>query len=344
MIRQIVERQRKRERTRFTFKGQWAMTLAVSVVLALILFGGACLIYIGLRNVYRGIASEKWPSVDGVASSTRTSSSSKSGSMTSADIQARYTVNGRELTTDTLHFGQTLGSGDSSEAVVRQLMYPLGAKVRVYYNPSSPEVAALESGWSPESLWIPGCGLAVCLVTVMFSFLQMGTAGGLGGMSIGVGMFAAIFMLIGTPMLLSGGLNYYRASASVDWPKAKGQIVYGNLDSSTRETEDEDGNKETSTTHGPAIAYRYEVNGRKYFSNVRRFGQLAGADEDWAAEILERYPLGKDIDVSYNPSRPSVAAIETGVTSELYWLPGAGAAFFLFGLAVAIIIVPRIDG
>jgi hypothetical protein len=37
-----------------------------------------------------------------------------------------------------------------------------------------------------------------------------------------------------------------------------------------------------------------------------------------------------------------LAILEPGINSEAYWLPGAGLAFFLFGLAVTLIIVPAL--
>jgi hypothetical protein len=44
--------------------------------------------------------------------------------------------------------------------------------------------------------------------------------------------------------------------------------------------------------------------------------------------------------VKYHPDDPNLAVIETGIASEAYWLPGAGAAFFLFGMPAALIVVP----
>jgi hypothetical protein len=78
------------------------------------------------------------------------------------------------------------------------------------------------------------------------------------------------------------------------------------------------------------------VNGKTYFSNIRRFGALAGASKDWAQSILQRYPTGARAPVSYNPADPNTAVLEPGAFSEAFWLPGAGAAFLLFGAAVLI--------
>ena len=88
------------------------------------------------------------------------------------------------------------------------------------------------------------------------------------------------------------------------------------------------------TSYGPHLIYKYVVQGQTYYSNRRSFGQLSGSDEEWAAEILEKYPPGARIPVSYSPDNPHLAVLEPGTSSEALWLPGAGLASLLFGAAV----------
>jgi hypothetical protein len=91
------------------------------------------------------------------------------------------------------------------------------------------------------------------------------------------------------------------------------------------------------TMLGVPLAYRYEVNGTQYFSNVRHFGQfIRSSSQDWAEAILQRYPSGTGVPVSYCPTDPDLAALEPGINSESYYLPGAGLAFLLFGIAAMI--------
>jgi hypothetical protein len=49
---------------------------------------------------------------------------------------------------------------------------------------------------------------------------------------------------------------------------------------------------------------------------------------------VARYPTGADVPVWYCPADPDLAVLEPGIGQEAYYLPGAGAAFFLFGLLV----------
>ncbi len=99
---------------------------------------------------------------------------------------------------------------------------------------------------------------------------------------------------------------------------------------------------EVSTSYATNLVFRYEVNGLTYHSNLRRIGQLAGADEDWADGIAAQYPKGKKLKVRYQSGNPQVAVIEPGISSEACWLPGAGTAVLLFSLLVALFGVPAL--
>lgn len=322
------------------------MSTVVYGSLAACFLFGVFLLYLGARNAWLGLASTDWPTVDGtiIGSDTEASRGSRGPSTAGASIVVKYHVNGRDYTTETRHFGQTLGLSDTSEAMLLQLRYPNGSVVRVAYDPSSPEVAVLEPGLDAELLWLPGAGLAFSLSAVMFTALYRSSLGSSSsGMAMGVALFAAIFMMIGLPMLIIGGINLYRSFASQSWPTTKGEIIYDEIDVSTSTRESGPAGRRvsrTTTTYGPRIIFRYEVNGKRHYSNTRRFGALSGSDAEWANEISDKYPEGYKLPVSYHPDDPNLAVIETGITPEAYWLPGAGAAFFLFGLAAAVFAAP----
>jgi hypothetical protein len=110
------------------------------------------------------------------------------------------------------------------------------------------------------------------------------------------------------------------------------------MTSSTTVERDAENIKTRSTTFNSPIIVEYEVGGRKHYTNDRRFGQLAGSGEEWAKQIAERYPIGAKAPVAYSPADPDLAVLEPGISSEAYWLPGAGAAFILFGLLAIVVI------
>ncbi len=55
------------------------------------------------------------------------------------------------------------------------------------------------------------------------------------------------------------------------------------------------------------------------------------------------YPVGKTVTVRYSPKTPDLGVLEPGIYNEAFWLPGAGAAFLLFGVAVFRVGYPGAD-
>jgi hypothetical protein len=301
---------------------------------------GLFLCYKGIQNLSRASASTHWPKTEAtvsrsgvVAGVTRDKSDGAVSTMYSPDLSFHYQVNGVSHTTSTRHFGQTEGSGDSSEAELLHLRYPQDAKIPVYYDPAHPEIAVAEPGFQSELLWLPGAGFFLILPSIMFGALILGD-GKPGMFDLGISLFGGIFLSLGVIGVAYGGVQILRAQQSVDWPRAQGQIVYGRVDASESMSKEDDGTTSRSTSFGARLAFRYVVDGRTYYSNQRRFGQLAGADEEWAAEIANRYPKGSSFPVAYSPANPHLAVLEPGFDTESLWLPGAGLFSLLFGLAV----------
>jgi hypothetical protein len=322
----------------------------------LVLVIGLGLFALGARNLRRALASPHWPTASAtvVESSTQKDVTAPSRSMRrrggvssvmyTANIKFQYEVNGRTYHTDQIYFGQTVGSGDSSEAELRRFRYPLGDKVTVWYDPSDPAIASVHPGFQAEALWLPGAGLAFLVPAVMAFVIFRSAFEGTSGMAVGLSIFTLVFMTIGAIILFFGGRAVLRAWQSQTWPTTRGVIVYGRIDESQSATTTTDDDEEyiSTTTYNAPVVFRFEVDGKKHYSNTRRFGQLAGSDGEWASRIASLYPLGREVTVSYRPDSPDLATIEPGISSEAWWAPGAGAAFFLFGLAALVFGVPAL--
>lgn len=299
---------------------------------------GLLLLGFGARNVWRGVASVSWPKVSGVVL--------EPGDAENSSVIVAYKVDGREYKTETMHFGESVGSSDPSEAEMARLRYPKGMEFPVAYHPQNPALAAIKPGFAAEALTLPVIGLALVLAGVMFVFAyQSSTIQGPGMSKMVPRMFAAIFMLIGLMLMVPGVRRMVRGRESLSWPKAPGVILFstGTSITSVERNDDRDsesyGKTTSSTTFNSPLVVEYEVNGRKHYSNTRRFGHLSGSsDAKWAEEIAERYPTGAKVHVAYSPADPDLSVLEPGNNSEAYFLPGAGAAFFLFGLLVILVV------
>ncbi|MEP6537709.1 MAG: DUF3592 domain-containing protein [Bryobacteraceae bacterium] len=300
------------------------MKLAVLLGLGFFLVPGVLMMGIGSRNIWRGVSSSHWPEVKGVVTS----------STNAAGVAVRYVMNGQEYSSGVIQFGQTSGSSDSAEAELLRLRYPAGSAVTLHVHPKDPSLAVVEPGFHSDSLWLPGAGLLFALSAILFGFMALGPERNFLG--YGMGAFALIFVLIGLPMFAAGSLNLWRASVSRDWPVAPGVILSGkaHLDENVEVVPGEE-----EAAYGRGLVYRYEVAGKKWYSDIVAFGQTpdssAGGD---------RFPYGAKVRVAYSPGNPGIAVLEPGITNSTYLLPGAGAAFLLFGLAVFFVAIPALSG
>jgi hypothetical protein len=326
-----------------------AFDIAVIAGTSVFLLLGAWFLLVGGSHLAYALASPGWPKVAATVVASETSEhtdpvdrgSRASETTYEATIRFRYQVDGRDYTSETLHFGQSLGSGDSSDAELRHLRYPVGATVMLAYKPGNPAIAAPEPGFTGEAMLLPGAGLFFIAPAIMFLFMWFGISRENAGIAIGLGIFAAIFVAIGASLLTPGLVNLWRGHASESWPRAEGVVTYGKIDASRVVTETDRRNFST-TVRGAHLVYQYEVDGRQHFSNRRLFGQIAASGDDAALRIADRYPLGKKVSVAYAPGNPDLAVLEPGFQREALWLPGIGAAFLLFGLAAFIFAIPAL--
>jgi hypothetical protein len=80
-----------------------------------------------------------------------------------AKIHFKYSVKGKSFTSNNVTFGQsTKGAGE----IVNH--YPIGKKIKVFYNPQDPKVAVLEPGVSMSSYLFLGFGILFSLMGLIF--------------------------------------------------------------------------------------------------------------------------------------------------------------------------------
>jgi len=353
--------------------------LAIGVVVAFGLF----LFLKGARNIQMAVASEKWPtapgkvtSVDTVRDATRETRRSPSIVTYNTKTAIQYDVNGQQYTTDVLFFGQTLGSGDKSEAALQRLRYPVGKDVQVSYDPAKPATAAMRPGLHAAAFWLPGAGLAFLLPAVLCLFLgpsmmrsmtaddkafqnyvqqsiDQGKRGEMvldrpftrprqGGDAVMMVAAAGFGLLLcggGILALTSGFQRIWHGMASQSWPTVSGSVVFTHDSGGLGDADIEGDN--TSLKSYARFVYQYDVKGTTHYNNVRQFSQVEGGQEE-LQRIGERYKKGAKVKVSYFPTDPDVAVLEPGNSSAALVLPAVGTVLVLFGLAILIFMVPAL--
>ena len=103
----------------------------------------------------------------------------------------------------------------------------------------------------------------------------------------------------------------YHQMRTTQFATTRGEII-----SSSVETDhDSDG-----TTYRPKVAFEYDVNNQTLLGKSIRYGE-AGSSDSYAHDFVANHPVGKKIDVHYDPSNPSDAVLVTGVEgSDLFLL------------------------
>jgi hypothetical protein len=133
-----------------------------------------------------------------------------------------------------------------------------------------------------------------------------------------VGFFVAFYF--GKPILDN-------AARSKEWPTVVGVVERSEV--VTRR--DKDG-----TMYSADVAYKYEVDQREYrSSNVSFGGGFSSSSSGWANKLVNRYPVGKEIDVHYDPEEPGNSVLEPGTNWTSYIVYGIGLLFLAIGVLVA---------
>lgn len=145
-------------------------------------------------------------------------------------------------------------------------------------------------------------------------------------------IFPLPFILAGGAVLAFGLRNVNRANSSTHWPTAEAVIRESRVASHS-------GNK-GGTTYSAEVRYEFTVAGVVHSGDSVGFGDFGSSDSDKYRRIVNRYPVGSKTKVSYMPEDPSVVVLEPGVKGQTWFLPGAGAVFFLAGCAMAVFL-PR---
>ena len=141
-----------------------------------------------------------------------------------------------------------------------------------------------------------------------------------------------LFITMGGFIFFTWGLPPMQyASASLDWPSVTGEITRSEIDTYR---------KEGKTQYLPDIAYTYQVDSKSYTSSKITVGDPpATSNISPAKRIQSEYPVGKEVEVHYDPEVPSSSALKPGVQRNDIMLlfitgifPFLGILLFLRGL------------
>jgi hypothetical protein len=140
-----------------------------------------------------------------------------------------------------------------------------------------------------------------------------------------------IIFLLGLIFVIVALVNRNKAKAAEVWPVTPGQILSCNIEKHI--STDSDG--DTTITYEPKLEYSYSIMGAPMQANRISYGAVR-TNYKSAQKLADRYPVGSQVSVHYNPEKPTEAVLETaahGNTASLV----IGIVFMLIGVFLLII-------
>ncbi len=118
---------------------------------------------------------------------------------------------------------------------------------------------------------------------------------------------------------------------SRDWPTAKGVILSSEYSVEHVIETDDDGDTREYERYHPKIIFEYEVASNRYSSDNLTTGWLETiTHEPEAKEIINKYEIGKEVDIYYDPDNHDFAILELSELFKEYM--ALGMAIFFTGI------------
>ena len=130
------------------------------------------------------------------------------------------------------------------------------------------------------------------------------------------------FIFSGILLAFWGGFTAYKAVASKNWPT---------LDARITRSEVIQGTGERRTKCAALVVYAYRAEGKRYEGRNVTFSDSWG-DCAEKQQIVDRYPVGEDVEVHADPDDPAYAVLEPGASATSAYSLGVGIVFFLIGV------------
>jgi len=124
-----------------------------------------------------------------------------------------------------------------------------------------------------------------------------------------LGLFISIFGLLFISVIL---LDKWDESKVKGWPSVRGTIKTSTVIITKSDCSDE--GKGMWTFYEPNIEYKYQVGGKNYVAKDPRFTNITSN----ARELVAEHPVGKQVDVLYDPKNPKNSRLKAYVEED--WL------------------------
>jgi hypothetical protein len=144
-----------------------------------------------------------------------------------------------------------------------------------------------------------------------------------------LGLTAAV--MIGV-LILAVVVKMREVKAARTWQTARGKITRSEVRAKKVNDTNRRGQK---TVNYPAVTYEFSIKGRRYTGERISLAEIIPESE--IEPTLERYPLGAEVTVYYNPSNPNQSVLERDPPVDLW--EGLRGVFLFFGGGAVLVVL-----
>ncbi len=154
-------------------------------------------------------------------------------------------------------------------------------------------------------------------------------------------LFICVLTIAGTLVLVSGLVTMLSAIRSRSWPCVAGVVTI----SKTVSVKSAARSRTSEPSWAPEVHYQYTVTKTKFTGTLICFGMegLSGGRE-FAATYKDRYPVGKVVQVFYEPNRAENCVLEPGISIKFFWPVAVGVALLVLSVSLVLHEWSRIAG
>ena len=241
------------------------------------------------------------------------------------DVIYEYEINGNKYTNNKVRpVGKN--QGFQKREIDRILnLYPVGAKVYIYYNPKNPSISFTDPWirFSPVAITIPTAliflGLGLCFSEINLLFYW------------GINLISYALYIAAVLIIAQNIRSLVIQRRSKKWPYADGKIikimVYARGSGSS-------GRGRGGTSYNVDVTYTYNVEGQNYTNHRIKLSFTHGVrtyvPKIFAMMKVEKYEENKNVRVFYDPKNPNESILEHGFDWFLFIMMFIFALSFIF--------------